>query len=256
MSAVVSATAAGKPVGFARRLLSRPLAEAPHFTCKTGGSTGLSCVIEYDQIAADHASAVVLYCRRMAGKSQRQSELHFACRFPGDPVPPWPSREDFKCFAMNRSNIFFGALDAAGLDEIWATLQRRRPYLVHGHPSTIYALACHIEKTQGKGKAVPLAKPAKAKTKHKSAQRDTREVTVVGSRDDGCGNQMTSSERRTAIIRQRITSGMSRSDVESSLGKPDRITQHNGQTRYLYRDNQGNNRQVSFDAAGCVKGKR
>lgn len=135
------------------RLLSRPLAEAPHFTCKTGGSTGLSCVIEYDQIAADHAAAVVLYCRKMAGKSQRQSELHFACRFPGDPVPPWPSREDFKCFAMNRSNIFFGALDAAGLDEIWATLQRRRPYLVHGHPSTIYALACHIEKTQGKGKA-------------------------------------------------------------------------------------------------------
>ena len=110
--------------------------------------------------------------------------------------------------------------------------------------------------TPGKGKAVPLAKPAKAKTKRKSAQRDTREVTVVGSRDDGCGNHMTSSERRTAIIRQRITSGMSRADVESSLGKPDKITQHNGQTRYLYRGNQGNNRQVSFDAAGCVKGKR
>jgi hypothetical protein len=108
--------------------------------------------------------------------------------------------------------------------------------------------------TPGKGKAVPLAKPAKAKTK--PAQRDKREVTVVGSRDDGCGNRMTSSERRTAIIRQRIVSGMSRADVESSLGKPDRVTQHNGQTRYLYRDNQGNNRQVSFDADGCVKGKR
>ncbi|WP_339462190.1 DUF4124 domain-containing protein [Pseudomonas sp. EA_105y_Pfl2_R69] len=108
--------------------------------------------------------------------------------------------------------------------------------------------------TPGKGKAVPLAKPAKAK--RRTARPDAREVTVVGSRDDGCGNRMTSSERRTAIIRQRIVSGMSRADVESSLGKPDRITQHNGQTRYLYRGNQGNNRQVSFDAAGCVKGKR
>ena len=134
------------------RLLSRPLADLRHHACKTGGSTGQSCVIYYDQPAADHSAAVTLYCRARAGKSQHQSELHFACRFPGDPVPMWPSREDFKCFAMNRSNIFFGALDEAGLEEIWATLKRRRPYLVHGHPSTLYALACHIEKTRGSAK--------------------------------------------------------------------------------------------------------
>ncbi|WP_234266992.1 phenylacetate--CoA ligase family protein [Hydrogenophaga sp. NFH-34] len=135
------------------RLLSRPLAEVRHHACKTGGSTGQSCVIHYDQPAADHSAAVTLYCRQRVGKTQRKPELHFACRFPGDLVPPWPSREDFKCFAMNRSNIFFGALDDAGLEEIWATLLRRRPYLIHGHPSTIYALACHIEKTRGSARA-------------------------------------------------------------------------------------------------------
>lgn len=138
------------------RLLSRPLSELRHHACKTGGSTGQSCVIYYDQPAADHSSAVTLYCRAAVGKSKRQTELHFACRFPGDPVPMWPSREDFKCFAMNRSNIFFGALDVEGLEEIWATLRRRRPHLVHGHPSTIYALACHIEKTRGRAKAFSI----------------------------------------------------------------------------------------------------
>lgn len=138
------------------RLLTRPLDGLRHHACKTGGSTGQSCVIYYDQPAADHSAAVTLYCRARAGKSQRKTELHFACRFPGDPVPPWPSREDFKCFAMNRSNIFFDALDDAGLEEIWATLLRRRPYLVHGHPSTIHALACHIEKTRGSARAFSI----------------------------------------------------------------------------------------------------
>lgn len=135
------------------RMLSRPLAEQRHHVCKTGGSTGQSTVIYYDQAAADHSAAVTLYCRDQAGKSKRQSELHFAARFPGDPPAMWPTREDFKCFAMNRSNIFFGALDEAGLEEMWATLRRRRPHLVHGHPSTLYALACHIEKTRGSAKA-------------------------------------------------------------------------------------------------------
>jgi hypothetical protein len=49
---------------------------------------------------------------------------------------------------------------------------------------------------------------------------------------------------------------MTRADVESILGKPDRVSSQNGQTRYRYRDRQGNSRSVSFDEAGCVKGKR
>jgi phenylacetate-CoA ligase len=138
------------------RMLSRPLAEQRHHVCKTGGSTGQSTVIYYDQSAADHSAAVTLYCRAQAGKSKRQSELHFAARFPGDPPLMWPTREDFKCFAMNRSNIFFNALDEAGLEDMWATLRRRLPHLVHGHPSTLYALACHIEKTRGSAKAFAI----------------------------------------------------------------------------------------------------
>lgn len=135
------------------RLFSRPLEEVRHHACKTGGSTGLSCTIFYDQVAADYSSAVTFYARRRIGKHGYRSELHFACRFPDEVVPQWPSREDFKCFAMNRSNIFFDRIDDTGLEEMWRTLKHRKPYLAHGHPSTMYALACYIERKYGSDKA-------------------------------------------------------------------------------------------------------
>ncbi|MDO6388178.1 hypothetical protein [Uliginosibacterium sp. 31-12] len=131
------------------RMYSRPLAGLRHHMCKTGGSTGLSCHIAYDQPAADYSSAVTLYARERAGNYKWRSELHFACRFPDMLDQGWPMREDFKCFAMNRSNIFFDRLDDVGLEEIWHTLGRRRPYMVHAHPSTIYALACYIQRKYG-----------------------------------------------------------------------------------------------------------
>lgn len=135
------------------RMLSQPLAQVRHHACKTGGSTGVSTVIYYDQTAADFSAAVTLYARERIGKKKFKTELHCACRFPDTVGAQWPSREDFKCFAMNRSNVFFDRIDEAGLEEIWSTINRRRPYLVHEHPSTIYALACHVENKYGGGKA-------------------------------------------------------------------------------------------------------
>jgi len=135
------------------RMLSRSLDQTRHHVCKTGGSTGLSCVVYYDQQAADYSAAVTLYARERIGKRKYKTELHFACRFPDAAVPQWPTHEDLKCFAMNRSNIFFSSVDDDGLEEIWQTLRRRRPYLAHAHPSTIYALACYVERRYGRSKA-------------------------------------------------------------------------------------------------------
>lgn len=135
------------------RMLSKPLADVKHHVCKTGGSTGLSCTIFYDQEGADYSSAVTLFARECSGNTKRKTELHFACRFPEASQPKWPSREDIKCFAMNRSNIFFDRIDDEGLENIWRTLKRRRPYMAHAHPSTIYALACYVERRYGGGKA-------------------------------------------------------------------------------------------------------
>ncbi|WAC43504.1 DUF4124 domain-containing protein [Pseudomonas sp. SL4(2022)] len=107
--------------------------------------------------------------------------------------------------------------------------------------------------TPGSGKPVPLAKPQKSN--HNSKKTDKQELAVVGVKEDACGNQLSSSERRAAIIKQQIRTGMSRADVESSLGRPDKVNEHNGQTRYIYQGKKGNKRNVSFDEAGCVKGK-
>ena len=138
------------------RLLSQPLEQVKHHACKTGGSTGLSCVIYYDDAAADYSSAVSLYARGSVGNHKYQPELHFACRFPDAAKPKWPSREDFKCFAMNRSNIFFDRIDDEGLEEIWQSLKRHKPFMIHAHPSTVYALACYVERKYGHGKVFDI----------------------------------------------------------------------------------------------------
>lgn len=108
--------------------------------------------------------------------------------------------------------------------------------------------------TPGSGKPVPLAKTGKP-ARGKAAENSSA-LVVVGERQDGCGNRITGRERRDAIIKQQVRSGMTQADVESTLGTPQRTSSQNGQTRYHYRDRQGNSRNVSFDEDGCVKGKR
>lgn len=135
------------------RLYSRSLDKNRSHLRKTGGSTGQSAMIYYDQAGIDYSAAVALYARERVGKKKYKVELHLACRFPDQVDLSWPTREDFKCFAMNRSNIFFDRIDDVGLQEIWEIIDRRRPFLVHEHPSTIYALACYIERCYGTKKS-------------------------------------------------------------------------------------------------------
>jgi hypothetical protein len=84
----------------------------------------------------------------------------------------------------------------------------------------------------------------------------TREAVVVGQRDDGCGNVLNAQQRRKAIINYKTPTGMTKRDVESLLGKPDKIVSRNAEVRYVYSEKKGHSRQVIFDEHGCVKGKR
>ncbi|MES2820353.1 MAG: DUF4124 domain-containing protein [Pseudomonadota bacterium] len=106
----------------------------------------------------------------------------------------------------------------------------------------------------GSGKPVPLASPQRMQTRR--AAKGNPPLVVVGEQDDGCGNRLSGSARREAMIRQEVRPGMTLRDVESSLGKPDKISSQNGQIRYQYRSPEGRSRQVNFDENGCVKGKR
>ena len=82
-----------------------------------------------------------------------------------------------------------------------------------------------------------------------------REPTVVGQSEDRCGNQINARERREAIINQRIVAGMSQQDVESALGKPDKISIRNSATTYRYDTRRGRSAHVEFDENGCTRGK-
>ena len=82
-----------------------------------------------------------------------------------------------------------------------------------------------------------------------------REPTVVGQAEDKCGNLLSARERRDAIINQRVAAGMSQQDVESALGKPDKISIRNSATSYHYDTKRGRSAHVEFDEKGCTKGK-
>ncbi|WP_394561914.1 hypothetical protein [Aquipseudomonas alcaligenes] len=129
-------------------------------------------------------------------------------------------------------------------------------YTLHGCPeSSNQDLQDAYNPTPGQGKAVPLAKASKSKSS-KNKKDSSQKLVVVGSKQDGCGNKLTSSEKRRAVIRQQIRGGMTQRDVESALGEPDKISSNDGQMRYHYADEKGNKRQVTFDEAGCVQEKK
>jgi phenylacetate-CoA ligase len=137
------------------RLLSRTLESCRHHRVKTGGSTGPSAFFFYDQEAADWSSAVTIYARERIGAPRRRPQMHLAARFTDHGPRLWFNRETLKAIAMNRSNFFFDRLDDAGLLQIWDAIRRQSPYLLHAHPSTIYALATFVER-----KGVPRDRPA------------------------------------------------------------------------------------------------
>ncbi|WP_440973164.1 cell envelope protein SmpA [Pseudomonas koreensis] len=82
-----------------------------------------------------------------------------------------------------------------------------------------------------------------------------REPGIVGRKEDKCGNLIDARQRRAAIINQRVIAGMSQQDVESALGKPDKVNIRASTISYRYDLKRGRSAQVDFDEKGCVKGK-
>ncbi len=129
-------------------LVSRRSTDPRVYRCKTGGSTGGSAVIEYDQYASDYSAAMTRFARTLSGKFPEHRELHFASKFLDQPSVQDRRRERIKELAMNRANIFFNDLGQKDLELIWKRILQFRPYMIHAHPSTAYAMAIAIEKTK------------------------------------------------------------------------------------------------------------
>ena len=75
-------------------------------------------------------------------------EMHLASRFPE--TFPWRDRlkERVKSLVLNRVNLFTDSFDPPALDAMWRQIRRVRPYLIQGHPSTLYALATRLRDKQ------------------------------------------------------------------------------------------------------------
>ncbi len=82
-----------------------------------------------------------------------------------------------------------------------------------------------------------------------------REPGIVGGTEHECGNLIDNRQRREAIINRRVIAGMSQRDVESALGKPDKINTRTSTTSYRYDLKRGRSAHIDFDERGCVKGK-
>ncbi|QHC97187.1 cell envelope protein SmpA [Pseudomonas sp. R84] len=82
-----------------------------------------------------------------------------------------------------------------------------------------------------------------------------REPGIVGHIEDRCGNLIDARQRRAAIINRRVIAGMSQQDVESALGKPDKVNIRTSTTSYRYDLKRGRSAHIDFDERGCVKAK-
>ena len=128
------------------RMLSQDLNRVHHFRCRSGGSTGPSSVVFYDQQAADYSAAVTLFCRETVGCFRNTREVHFSAKFESQSIP-WRDRvkESVKCSAHNRHNIYVADWSKEELNRVIAELVKVKAYLVHGHPSTLNALLSKLK---------------------------------------------------------------------------------------------------------------
>ena len=137
------------------RLLNERLPKELLRLRKTGGSTGLSADIYYSQEALDWTAAVSLFCRSIwAGKKAHYKEVHLSSKFPDVLVLRERIKEGIKCAALNRINIYTDRFDDEALERVWKELKNARPYLFHGHPSTMYALAQFVKRRGYNAKGV------------------------------------------------------------------------------------------------------
>ncbi|MFT6632343.1 MAG: phenylacetate-CoA ligase [Bacteriovoracaceae bacterium] len=127
------------------RLLATKLLDQPRFGRKTGGSTGSAVHIFYDQTGLDWTAAVNLHALSQTGRNHHDLEVHLSSKFNDNPPLMAKAKEVIKCLGMNRKNIFTSSLEENDLKNTYLQLLKLKPFLVQGHPSTLYALAIYIQ---------------------------------------------------------------------------------------------------------------
>lgn len=133
------------------RLLDSNYDSRKFYIAKTGGSTGPSCNIYYDDFAKDYSSAITLYCRKKITNAFLPHHLHISSN-----LTSLSSYKDFynfakdeiKHFVLNRSDFKYKDLSDNSLNILYKYLSKKKFMLVHSHPSIMYALANYIKKNR------------------------------------------------------------------------------------------------------------
>lgn len=127
-----------------RRLISEPCAAAIVREQKTGSSTGLAATIYYDQEDLDWTAAQNILMLEWGGKRRYNREAHLSTRFTAPP-PEQIHFEARKCFVLNRCNIYTDGFGGEAQDRLLEDLRQAKSRVVQGHPSSLFALARHLE---------------------------------------------------------------------------------------------------------------
>ena len=116
---------------------------------KTGGSSGASAYVYYDQDAADWSSATTWFCRSLHESLWNNLHVHFACDFGEEPAGPPTFQQRLHRWALNRENVFTLRFDDQALERYLSTLKSMKPRIAASHPSTMYSIANRAEQLGG-----------------------------------------------------------------------------------------------------------
>ncbi len=117
---------------------------------RTNGSTGSALPIYYTPTAKDYAAAVTRMTQEWIGFDSSKLQLHISSAFP-DGTPPAASRQEWwRQQAMNRISVECDTWNEEALALLWSKIIHSGAYLVQGHPSTLYALARHVQQRMGR----------------------------------------------------------------------------------------------------------
>lgn len=154
-----------------------------HHTRKTGGSTGQSVFFYYDGEGLDWTSAINLQSYEMATKKPHHTDCHISADLEVLGLVPPTIKGRFldttKMFLQNRNRLMISSFSDVDLQEVIKKLYTISPYLLQGHPSTLYALANYIER---KG----IQHPPKFKIFEPSGEMLTEKIVETVERVFGC----------------------------------------------------------------------
>ena len=123
-----------------------------HHTRKTGGSTGQSVFFYYDDAGLDWTAAINLKAYEMIGNLPHRTDSHISSEIGVGPVTRRDKFIDWlKLFSQNRTRLMIRSFSDKDLRESFENLNRRRPYMLQGHPSSAYAIANFVERHGLKG---------------------------------------------------------------------------------------------------------